>query len=314
MPDFQEFTFPSSTGKNTIYARMCVPDTPPRGVVQIAHGIAEHIMRYEAFMQFLAENGFVAVGNDHLGHGRSAERLDEIGIFAEENGWDYVVRDMALLRGIMKEKYPELPYVFFGHSMGSFLTRTYLILHPDDYDAAILSGTGHQSKALIGAGYLAASLTVKTKGPRASGQQLNDMAFGSYCKKIEYPRTPYDWLSRDPDAVDRYIADPKCGFVCKCSLYRDMMYGIRFLTSQENINRMNKDKPVYIMSGEADPVGDYGKGVNRAYHAFCRAGLTDVMIRLYPEGRHEMLNEINKEDVMNDILNWLNDKLPQASC
>ena len=312
MPAFQEFTFPSSTGKNTIYARMCVSDGAPRAIVQIAHGIAEHIGRYEAFMQFLAENGFIAVGNDHLGHGKSAEKLEEAGIFSEENGWDYVVKDMAQLHARMKEQYPDLPYVFFGHSMGSFLTRTYLILHPEDYDAAILSGTGHQSKALVNAGYLAANMTVKLQGPRASGQKLNDMAFGSYCNKIENPRTPYDWLSRDPEVVDRYIADPKCGFVCKCSLYRDMMGGLRFLTSQANINRMNREKPVYFMSGAADPVGDYGKGVERAYQAFCRAGLHDVMIRLYPEGRHEMLNEMNKEAVMQDILNWLNSKLPAA--
>ena len=312
MPSFQEFTFPSSTGNNTIYARICVPDAAPRGVVQIAHGIAEHIGRYEAFMLFLAGNGFVAVGNDHLGHGKSAVKLEENGILAESNGWDYVVRDMALLRGLMKEKYPDLPYIFFGHSMGSFLTRTYLILHPDDYDAAILSGTGQQSQALIMAGYLAASLTVKLNGPRASGQKLNDMAFGSYCKKIENPRTPFDWLSRDPEAVDRYIADPKCGFVCKCSLYRDMMDGLRFITSQANINKMNKTKPIYFMSGEADPVGDYGKGVENAYHAFCRAGLKDVMIRLYPEGRHEMLNEINRDAVLDDILAWLNSKIGAA--
>ena len=311
MPEFRDFYYESSTGKNQIHARICTPDGTPRGIVQIAHGIAEHINRYEDFMRFLAENGFVAVGNDHLGHGKSIARLEEQGIFAEKDGWNYVVEDMKKLRELAKEQFPNLPYIFFGHSMGSFLTRTFLIRYPDLYDAAILSGTGHQSPALVNGGYLAAELMTKLKGPRSSGQALNDMAFGSYCKRIENPRTTFDWLSRDSETVDRYIADPLCGFVCKTSLYRDMMGGLKFLTNQKNINKMNKKPPVYFMSGAEDPVGDYGTGVEKAYKAFCRAGLTDVMIRLYPGGRHEMLNEINRRDVMQDILNWLNEKLPK---
>ena len=309
MPEFREFYYTSSTGRNQIRAKMCTPDATPKSVVQIAHGIAEHIDRYEDFMRFLAENGFVAVGNDHLGHGKSIARLEEQGIFAENNGWNYVVEDMKKLREQVREQFPNIPYVFFGHSMGSFLTRTFLILHPDLYDAAILSGTGHQSAALVNGGYLAAELMTKLKGPHASGQALNDMAFGSYCKRIENPRTPFDWLSRDNETVDKYIADPLCGFVCKTSLYRDMMGGLKFLTNQKNIDKMNKTLPIYFMSGAEDPVGDYGAGVETAYKAFCRAGLKDVMIRLYPGGRHEMLNELNRNEVMQDILNWLNERI-----
>ena len=309
MPEFRDFYYPSSTGKNQIHARICTPDGTPKAVVQIAHGIAEHIDRYEDFMRFLAENSYVAVGNDHLGHGKSAATPDELGIFAEENGWNYVIEDMKKLRDQIKEQYPDLPYVFFGHSMGSFLTRTFLIKYPALYDAAILSGTGQQSAALVNGGYLAAQLLTKKNGPRSSGQTLNDMAFGSYCMRIENPRTPFDWLSRDNDTVDRYIADPLCGFICKTSLYRDMMGGLKFLTDQKNINKMNRNAPVYFMSGAEDPVGDYGKGVEKAYKAFCRAGLTDVMIRLYPGGRHEMLNELNRSEVMQDILSWLNDRI-----
>ncbi len=309
MPKFEDFFFESSTGKNRIHARKCIPDTAPKAVIQIAHGIAEHINRYEDFMNFLAENGYVAVGNDHLGHGQSFESIGDEGFFAEENGWDYVVEDMDRLREQMRQEYHDLPYIFFGHSMGSFLTRTYLIRHPEKYDAAILSGTGHQGKALVLAGYTAANLMVRSKGPRGDGQMLNDMAFGSYCKRIPNPRTPFDWLSRDEENVDRYIADPLCGFVAKVSLYRDMMYGVKFITSQKNIDTMSKEQPIYFMSGDADPVGDYGKGVQKAYDAFCKAGLKDVTIRLYPDGRHEMLNEVNKGKVYQDILNWLNAKV-----
>ena len=156
MPAFEDFTFSSSTGHNTIHALKCLPDGAPKAVVQIAHGIAEHIDRYRPFMAFLAENGYVAVGNDHLGHGKTIQDPSEQGFFAETDGWDYVVSDMDKLHDLMKKDYPGIPYVFFGHSMGSFLTRTYLIKHPDKYDAAVISGTGHQPKLMVLGGYAAA--------------------------------------------------------------------------------------------------------------------------------------------------------------
>lgn len=308
MPSFQDFYFQSSTGRTSIHALKCVPDGKPRAVVQIAHGIAEHIDRYRPFMEFLADNGFVAAGNDHLGHGKSIRVPEEQGFFAEKDGWWRVVDDMDKLHDIMSKEYPELPYVLFGHSMGSFLTRTYLIKHPDKYDGVILSGTGHQSPALVLGGNAAASVMAKLNGAMGDGAKLDSLAFGSYLSKIENPRTKFDWLSRDAEQVDKYIADPLCGFVGKIGLYRDMMQGIKFITDKKNIAQMNKEKPVYFMSGNGDPVGDYGKGVVRAYKAFCDAGLHDVFMRLYPGGRHEMLNETNKEQVYQDILNWLNEK------
>ena len=309
MPSFQDFYFQSSTGRTSIHALKCVPDGKPRAVVQIAHGIAEHIDRYRPFMEFLADNGFVAAGNDHLGHGKSIRVPEEQGFFAEKDGWWRVVDDMDKLHDIMSNEYPELPYVLFGHSMGSFLTRTYLIKHPDKYDGVILSGTGHQSPALVLGGNVAASVMAKLNGAMGDGTKLDSLAFGSYLSKIENPRTKFDWLSRDAEQVDKYIADPLCGFVGKIGLYRDMMHGIKFITDKKNIAQMNKEKPVYFMSGDGDPVGDYGKGVERAYKAFCDAGLHDVFMRLYPGGRHEMLNETNKEQVYQDILNWLNEKI-----
>ena len=309
MPSFQDFYFQSSTGRTSIHALKCVPDGKPRAVVQIAHGIAEHIDRYRPFMEFLADNGFVAAGNDHLGHGKSIRVPAEQGFFAEKDGWWRVVDDMDKLHDIMSKEYPELPYVLFGHSMGSFLTRTYLIKHPDKYDAVILSGTGHQSPALVLGGNAAASVMAKLNGAMGDGAKLDSLAFGTYLSKIENPRTKFDWLSRDAEQVDKYIADPLCGFVGKIGLYRDMMQGIKFITNEKNIAQMNKEKPVYFMSGDGDPVGDYGKGVERAYKAFCNAGLHDVFMRLYPGGRHEMLNETNKEQVYQDILNWLNEKI-----
>ena len=309
MPNFQDFTFASCNGKNRIHARKCVPDGEPRAVVQIAHGIAEYIDRYDEFMAFLAQNGFVAVGNDHLGHGKSVGSAIELGFFADSMGWMYVVEDMDNLRTMMRQEYPDLPYIFFGHSMGSFLTRTYIIQHPEKYDAVILSGTGHMSAPLVHTGYAMASAAVKLYGPRKKDAALNNLCFGTYNKSFEPSRTPYDWLSRDMEQVDKYANDPLCGFVPTVSLFRDMMGGIKFITNQKNIDTMNKEPPVYFMSGDLDPVGENGKGVERAYRAFCNAGLKDVFMRLYPCGRHEMLNELNKQDVYQDVVDWINSKM-----
>lgn len=309
MPSFKDFFFDSSTGANSIHARSCTPEGEIRGVVQIAHGIAEHINRYDDFMSFLADNGFVAVGNDHLGHGQSIADGSTRGFFAENGGWDYVVDDMKKLHDIMHDEYPDKPYIFFGHSMGSFLTRTYLIKYPDDPTLAIISGTGHQGKALLTAGLAITKAAKQIAGPRYIANSINNICFGTYNNGFEDPKTPFDWLSRDEENVRKYIDDPMCGFVCTTSLYNDMMNGIKFITNKDNIAKMRKDTPVYFMSGAADPVGENGKGVDRAYKAFCDAGMQDLVIRLYPEGRHEMLNEINYKDVYNDILNWINDKL-----
>lgn len=309
MAKFEELYFPSSNGVNIIRARKCCPNGEARAVMQISHGLVEHIDRYEDFMIFLAENGIVAVGNDHLGHGKSYRDNKDKGFFAEKNGWECVVEDMHSLYKQVKAIYPSVPYILFGHSMGSFLTRTYMIRYPDDYDLAILSGTGHQDKALTNGGSLIARGLCKVQGTTAIGDSLNKIAFGSYLDRIDNPRTPFDWLSRNSDIVDRYIADENCGFVAKNGLYRDMMDGLKFITNSKNIAQMNKLKPVYFMSGEEDPVGDYGKGVEKAYKAFCDAGCQDVTIRLYPGGRHEMLNELNRNDVYQDIITWIDSKI-----
>lgn len=309
MPTFKDFFFNSSTGKNKIHARMCVPDAEPRAIVQIIHGIAEYIDRYDEFMNFLAENGIIAVGTDHLGHGKSIENEEQTGFFAYENGWDYVVRDEEVLRLAMHENYPELPIIVFGHSMGSFMTRTLLIRYPDAFNAAIISGTGNQGAALVNGGLFMGNLVTGLKGAHHYSKFLNNLAFGSYNKIYENPKTEYDWLSRDEANVQKYIDDPLCGFIPSCSLFRDMMTGVKFITNKKNLTAMNKDMPVYFMSGDKDPVGECGKGVKLAYENFKKAGMKDVSIKLYKDGRHEMLNEINKAEVYADILAWINSRI-----
>ena len=309
MPTFKDFYFNSSTGKNKIHARMCVPDAEPRAIVQIIHGIAEYIDRYDEFMSFLADNGIIAVGTDHLGHGKSIESEEQTGFFAYDNGWDYVVRDEEVLRLAMHENYPELPIIVFGHSMGSFMARTLLIRYPDAFNAAIISGTGNQGAALVNGGLIMGNLVTGLNGAHHYSKFLNNLAFGSYNKIYENPKTEYDWLSRDEANVQKYIDDPLCGFIPTCSLFRDMMTGVKFITNKKNLTAMNKDMPVYFMSGDMDPVGECGKGVKKAYNNFLEAGMKDVSIKLYPGGRHEMLNEINKDEVYSDILTWLGSKI-----
>lgn len=309
MPTFKDFYFNSSTGKNKIHARMCVPDAEPRAIVQIIHGIAEYIDRYDEFMSFLADNGIIAVGTDHLGHGKSIESEEQTGFFAYDNGWDYAVRDEEVLRLAMHENYPELPIIVFGHSMGSFMARTLLIRYPDAFNAAIISGTGNQGAALVNGGLIMGNLVTGLKGAHHYSKFLNNLAFGSYNKIYENPKTEYDWLSRDETNVQKYIDDPLCGFIPSCSLFRDMMTGVKFITNKKNLTAMNKDMPVYFMSGDMDPVGECGKGVQKAYNNFLEAGMKDVSIKLYQGGRHEMLNEINKDEVYTDILTWLDSKI-----
>ena len=309
MPTFKDFYFNSSTGKNKIHARMCVPDAEPRAIVQIIHGIAEYIDRYDEFMSFLADNGIIAVGTDHLGHGKSIESEEQTGFFAYDNGWDYAVRDEEVLRLAMHENYPELPIIVFGHSMGSFMARTLLIRYPDAFNAAIISGTGNQGAALVNGGLFMGNLVTGLNGAHHYSKFLNNLAFGSYNKIYDNPKTEYDWLSRDEANVQKYIDDPLCGFIPSCSLFRDMMTGVKFITNKKNLTAMNKDMPVYFMSGDMDPVGECGKGVQKAYNNFLEAGMKDVSIKLYPGGRHEMLNEINKDEVYTDILAWLDSKI-----
>jgi len=311
MPSFSDFTFMSSTGENSIHARMCSPDCEPRAVIQIAHGIADYIARYDEMAEFFARNGFLVVGNDHLGHGENIHDEHDIGFFAAENGWNHVVTDMDILRDMLREKYPSIPYIFLGHSMGSFLVRTYIIMNPDKYDAVIISGTGHMPSALVLGGYALAAAAVIKNGPRADGQFLNEIAFGAYNKRIDNPKTPFDWVCSDPEVVAKYASDPWCGFAAKVSLYKDMMGGIKFITDKKNISKMSKVQPVYFFSGKEDPVGEYGKGVEKAYKAFCNAGCMDVTMKLYPGGRHEMHNEPNRQQVFNDILCWLNERFPK---
>lgn len=308
MPILNEFSFSSCDCKNTIYVREWLPDFSPIGVVQICHGIAEHITRYDKFAQFLASKGFVVAGDDHLGHGKSVSSSDDYGYFGEHGGWELVVGDMRKLYERLREQYHSLPIFIFGHSMGSFLTRTYIIRYHDGPDGVILSGTGQQNSLLVSTGLSIANGIIKRNGADYKSQRLNDLAFFGYNSHYKPKRTSFDWLTRDGAVVDEYINDPMCGFIPTAGLFRDMFTGIKYISNQKNLERMNKDLPVYFISGDDDPVGDYGKGVLRTYNGFLKAGLSDVTLKMYHGGRHEIISEHNKDEVYSDILAWLQSK------
>lgn len=311
MAECRDFFYPSADGRTQIHARCWQPEGAPRAVVQIAHGICEHIGRYDAFARWLAERGFLVVANDHPGHGQSWQEPERKGLFAETGGWQLAVGEMEALRRRTAETWPDVPYFLLGHSMGSFLTRTYLILHPGALDGAILSGTGQQGAALLAAGYGVAALMCRVKGAKHRSELLRTMMFGGYNNAFRPNRTQYDWLCGNGEAVDAYCADPLCGFLPCVGLYRDMLGGLRFIGKAENAVKMDKTTPVLFLSGTMDPVGEQGKGVDRAVALFRQAGCGDVTDKRYPGGRHEVLNEIWREDVYCDVLEWLEERVKE---
>jgi len=297
-----------SCGAGKIHCCKWTPEGEPKAVLQIVHGIAEFVERYDAFASYLTELGFVVVAEDHMGHGQSINGDGIQGYF--HGGWFSAVADTYRLLSETKQEYPDLPYILFGHSMGSFMARTMLCKYPDScIDAAIICGTGWQPAFALPALIKVVEAICKKTGETKPNEQLQGMVFGSYNKKVEHPRTPYDWLTRDSAIVDAYIAHPLCGFTASCGLLREMMKGIHYIEQPQNLAAMRKDLPVFFIAGGDDPVGSYGKGVLQAAEAFRKAGMMDVTVKIYPLCRHEILNEINKEEIYQDVSGWIAEKI-----
>ena len=301
-----EFRFPSHTGECEIYTRMWTPEGMPRGVIQLIHGMAEYIGRYDEFARYLTGLGFAVAGDDHAGHGESLPDEAHKGFFAHEDGWSKLVEDEMEVYRRMKLRYPDIPYVIFGHSMGSFLARTVASRYPEAGDAYVFCGTAGRNPALK-VGLKLARHKVRTQGAMADSPLLDKIAFGSYSKGIANRRTPFDWLTRDHQVVERYVEDPLCGFLFKAGGFRDLFEGLHEV-SQEQWPQMVPQKPILMIAGERDPVGAYGKGVRQVARALEESG-HDVRLRLYPGGRHEILNEINRQEVYKDVGRFLEEKV-----
>ncbi len=298
----------ASKGKGQIHGCRWTPEGEPKAILQIVHGIAEFVERYDDFANYLTRLGYVVIAEDHMGHGQSIDGGSTQGYF--HGGWFTAVEDTVQLARDTMDLYPGIPYVLFGHSMGSFMARTILCRYPDlPMAGAILCGTGWQPTAALPAMVKLMEAVCKKVGEENPSPKLQDMVFGSSNKKVEHPRTPYDWLTRDKQIVDAYMAHPRCGFYASCGLFRDMMMGFRYIQDPRHLAAMPKDLPIFFIAGGDDPVGTYGKGIRQAAAAFQKAGMTDVSVRIYPLCRHEILNEINKEEVYEDVAQWLEKKL-----
>lgn len=281
-----------------------------RGVVQLSHGMCEYVERYEPLADFLCGQGIAFCGHDHPGHGRSAPTKEELGFMDEKDGAALLVADLKRMNLLVQEKFPGVPLFLLGHSMGSFVARAYLSRYAEGLAGAVICGTsGGNPGAKVGV--TIANSLIRQKGDHYRSKRLNDIAFGTYNKKFgENPPTAYEWLAKDRALVDRYNDDPWCNFTFTTAGFRDLFTLLQQISAPEWAKSVPKALPLYLIAGEMDPVGDYGKGVRKVAARLMEAGTRDLSLRLYPEDRHEIFNETDKQKVYADLLGWLNAHLP----
>lgn len=299
-----DFYYPS-VGVGAIHGCRWVPEEGVKAIVQIVHGIGEYVERYDELAEFLNVQGILVVAEDHMGHGKSIGGDGITGYFT--GGWFAAAEDSYHLLTETMAEFPGVPYVLLGHSMGSFLARTILCQHPDSgISAAVIEGTGWQPQVMVSLGKFISGTVCKLTDEKKPNRLLQWLYFGTYNAKIKNPKTKFDWLTRDQSIVAAYCADPLCGYtIASASLLRDMMDGIDYIQQSTNLAKMNKDLPVLFIAGEADPVGDYGKGVAQTAEAFRKVGMTKVSLKLYPDCRHELHNELNRQEVIADLMHWI---------
>nr|WP_230202566.1 alpha/beta hydrolase [Paenibacillus ihumii] len=301
----QTFTF-TNDAQNEVFVyewKSEDPSVQPRGVLQIAHGMAETAKRYERLADILTTRGWIVLGGDHRGHGRTAKSDTELGCIGK-GGFGGMVRDMSELSRIIRGRYPDLPLFLLGHSMGSFLTQKMMYTAPEPYSGFILSGT-NGPRSMLAFGERLARLQCLMQGERHPSLMLNALVFGSYNKRFLPPRTPFDWLSRDEAEVDKYVNDPHCGFLCSAGFFQGFFSLLQEIHQPKRMREIPKNKPIYIFGGDEDPVGLRGDGVKKLAALYNLLLIRDVEVKLYPGGRHEMLNETNRDEVMRDLADWL---------
>lgn len=274
-------------------------------VVVLCHGMAEHARRYERFARFLCEHGIAFYAYDQRGHGQTAQTQNDIGFLAEKNGFDHVVLDLRRVIAVARGDYPAARVFLFGHSFGSFVSQGFIERFSGDIAGCVLSGTAGPRRLLAASGHAIAVLVKKCKGARYRSSLLHNLSFGSYLKKIKNAKTESDWLSRDTAQVQAYIDDPLCGFVCTASFFCDLTGGLYRIHNKKNIAGISKKLPLLFIAGTADPVGSYTATIKCLAAQYRANGMEDVSEIYYPEGRHEMLNETNYDEVQNAVLNWI---------
>lgn len=300
--------FTCSDGKDLAYRAWTPQDGPILFTVHILHGMAEHSLRYDRFAHYLNTLGAAVYAQDHRGHGQSAAD-GELGYFAPKDGWSRVVLDSLEITGMIGEIHPEVPHFLFGHSMGSFIARSLMIDNSHLYDGVILSGTAADKGLLARAGRLIALTKSRFNGGRRPDPLLDDLSFGSFAKHFPDRKTDFDWLSRDEEEIRKYNDDPLCGFICTSRFFVDLLDGIARANDESKAALIRSDLPLFLISGEEDPVGDFGKGVKKVYELYQKAGIRDLRMNLVLEGRHELLNETNYRDIYATIGTWLTEHI-----
>ncbi len=302
----KDFRLPSKDGVHKLHVALWEPEGEIKAVVQISHGMIEMIDRYDDFAKFLNKNGIAVVGNDHLGHGLSAGNDTDLGYFCPDNMSATVVADLYRVTKCAKKRYPGVPYFLFGHSMGSFMARRYIMTYHDALDGAIICGTGVQNPLVLVSGIVISGVSKLFFSDRFRSRLLKRAAFSGYQRRIAQPRTSNDWLTRDSDVVDNYLSNKYCTYDFTVNGYRTLFEVLSYVQDRGNIDRISKELPIFLIAGDADPVGNYGKGVKKVYASYKAAGIEDVSMKLYPDDRHEILNELDKDTVYADVLGWIN--------
>lgn len=305
----RDFYIPSRDGVHRLHVVLWEPEMEVKAVVQISHGMIEMIDRYEEFALFLNQHGYAVIGNDHLGHGLTAGNDADLGYFCPKNMSATVVADLHRVTKCAKKKYKNKPCFLLGHSMGSFMARRYLMTYGMELDGAIICGTGSQNWLVLDAGPIVANALRLVFGDRFRSRLLEMNAFGAYQKRIPNPRTSSDWMTRDAAIVDFCRSNKYCSFIFTVNGYRTLFEVLTFIQRKQNIDRIPKELPFFFIAGGQDPVGHYGRDVRKVSAGYERAGIEDVSLKIYQEDRHEVLNELDREQVYQDVLAWLDTKI-----
>lgn len=300
----KSFTFTDKHGKD-IYASHWVPDSAaPETVVQISHGMAEYGDRYDEFARFLNKNGIAAFAHDHRGHGMTDP--DHLGFASEEGGFQLQVENIRDAAQEVEKLHPELPKILFGHSMGSFLVQRYMQLYNGRPAGIVYSGSNGVPSPFLNAGIALSWLLKTIQGPRKKSKIIRDLIFAPYNRRFKPNRTEKDWLNRDEAEVDKYIRDPLAGFTCTTSFFYDFLKGLKALHNHKPFAGHDPEIPVLLISGGADPLSDFGKGILSLQNLLASSGLKHIETKIYAGARHEVLREINKDEVHHDVLEWIN--------
>ena len=308
----KDFTFLSSDNKTNIHAIVCYPQNGQfNRILQMIHGMLEYIDRYLPFFEYLTTKGFIVVGHDHLGHGQSINSKEDLGYFGEPNPNTLVIQDIHSLRIITQRKYPNLPYFMAGHSMGSYFLREYISLINDRIAGAIIIGTGYESPLKGQMGINLCEMISCCRGMRYRSKLVKKLSLesGPY-KKYDLTKTDINnsWITSDPEMAKKYNEDKKMDFDFTLNGYIGLIQATIFSCESSNIIKINKNLPILLISGDNDPVGQNGKGVKKVHDMMKKAGILDVTIKLFENDRHEILNEVNRNEVYEYIGNWLDEK------